>query len=1079
MIQDDQPCSDFEQQKPGTTRRREMPSYAFRPVSPINYEPYEPPASEIISLSRRPTTSHAFSSLPPSSFSSSALHKNEVHDDDSDASLSDTTRAAKRRKIENIARRYLATGKTPVILSAGLKGPLEKGWANPWKNARKDGRENEGRKKKKGDGYGTVRTVAETHSGLRRRRVDMLEQQQAEKDKEKVGRWLEGQDDGGRGIASASRAGEVNVNGGGKARARPLIEEKLAFPTTKPSAVAENEWLKSNTRILKQKVQDEGRGDSPTPGERFSRRMRHGGIEAPMRKMARVVEGEKGPENLGRSSPSASSMPSGPSAVVTPGKDMKGKLMGSNLPNHGVPTPKLTLPERIEELCSEEAEHDRLREMARSKSRRDNGEDEQPRTAENRNPSSSIPALQPVPELLQDVRRNTAAAAATSLTTTDEAAPARKATTPPALSPPLSHSHPVSVQPTSHKSPVTTERQQNDASNKTSEAVFNMALENSRRSLHFVPPSTHLPEFEYRPVAPKMPSFDIPVARMSSSGSGQGVPEVVNLGPGRTEISSSAKVRTPHSRASVGESGSPDQETGHSNDVGSSVARDGIQEAGEAVTMGAVARNQDQARQDGGQAMPNDISIEAPQQFDDQLQFSTSQGRREPLKAITEAEVNSHASKTAESSSTNPPIQPPTTQYTHDLSSRLPTFNNKNNSTAVSMPSAQQPEHVPNQDSTNVLETDSLQQHKHAATSDSFLAFDTQALIANAQRSLDQSLDSPEKYTSSPARRVQNEDYPQKPTSSPSGTHKSAQGNASSPPTTRKTNIPTTTPRSAFQPLSTQALLDAATPFAFSTIKRLPPASKVNTTTSGKAKPNKRTSFAAVSPLDAKALHTSPGGTRGTDRDREKKFGYSKLSGLDMDTSPESSFEAASKSRGLKKALNGKSILAPPLAPPPAPSQPQPPPASSSSFSQNPQNQATNTAPAATSHPSSTPLPLLGSTAQTFTSTNQQDGQIVCRPPLVIHGSGMPDLDPLEPAMGISQEDGDLDAMVEDVGGFLESWDVESEVRKSRSEIEGLRNGGSGVGGAGGGAGGGGNEGRGNEGGNGFKGRGTGIMSGS
>lgn len=40
-------------------------------------------------------------------------------------------RAAKRRRIEAIASRYLR-GRSPVIVTAGLRGPFNNGWKNPW-----------------------------------------------------------------------------------------------------------------------------------------------------------------------------------------------------------------------------------------------------------------------------------------------------------------------------------------------------------------------------------------------------------------------------------------------------------------------------------------------------------------------------------------------------------------------------------------------------------------------------------------------------------------------------------------------------------------------------------------------------------------------------------------------------------------------------------------------------------------------------------------------------------------------------------------------------------------------------------
>jgi hypothetical protein len=44
--------------------------------------------------------------------------------------------AAKRQRIEKIASQYLR-GKAPVILSAGLRGPFDDGWKNPWAKLKK------------------------------------------------------------------------------------------------------------------------------------------------------------------------------------------------------------------------------------------------------------------------------------------------------------------------------------------------------------------------------------------------------------------------------------------------------------------------------------------------------------------------------------------------------------------------------------------------------------------------------------------------------------------------------------------------------------------------------------------------------------------------------------------------------------------------------------------------------------------------------------------------------------------------------------------------------------------------------
>lgn len=49
-------------------------------------------------------------------------------DDDHDAER----RARKRRRIETIANHYIRLGRAPLIVSAGLRGPFDNGWKNPW-----------------------------------------------------------------------------------------------------------------------------------------------------------------------------------------------------------------------------------------------------------------------------------------------------------------------------------------------------------------------------------------------------------------------------------------------------------------------------------------------------------------------------------------------------------------------------------------------------------------------------------------------------------------------------------------------------------------------------------------------------------------------------------------------------------------------------------------------------------------------------------------------------------------------------------------------------------------------------------
>ncbi|PGH17109.1 hypothetical protein AJ80_04984 [Polytolypa hystricis UAMH7299] len=78
---------------------------------------------------RRPTSPISFEALSP--IPAEPL----VEPSDSEDELDDTARAAKRRRIEQLGRAYLE-GKPLFILTAGLKGPFEDGWVNPWSRSR-------------------------------------------------------------------------------------------------------------------------------------------------------------------------------------------------------------------------------------------------------------------------------------------------------------------------------------------------------------------------------------------------------------------------------------------------------------------------------------------------------------------------------------------------------------------------------------------------------------------------------------------------------------------------------------------------------------------------------------------------------------------------------------------------------------------------------------------------------------------------------------------------------------------------------------------------------------------------------
>lgn len=59
------------------------------------------------------------------------IEPDDAVDDAPSRDFTPQERAAKRRRVEAVATHYLR-GKPPVILTAGLKGPFNNGWTNPW-----------------------------------------------------------------------------------------------------------------------------------------------------------------------------------------------------------------------------------------------------------------------------------------------------------------------------------------------------------------------------------------------------------------------------------------------------------------------------------------------------------------------------------------------------------------------------------------------------------------------------------------------------------------------------------------------------------------------------------------------------------------------------------------------------------------------------------------------------------------------------------------------------------------------------------------------------------------------------------
>jgi hypothetical protein len=73
--------------------------------------------------------------------------------------------AAKRQRIEKIASQYLK-GRVPVILSAGLRGPFDNGWKNPWAKPKKAKRKSSDKE----DSGSSHKTVVGVRAGARKTR---------------------------------------------------------------------------------------------------------------------------------------------------------------------------------------------------------------------------------------------------------------------------------------------------------------------------------------------------------------------------------------------------------------------------------------------------------------------------------------------------------------------------------------------------------------------------------------------------------------------------------------------------------------------------------------------------------------------------------------------------------------------------------------------------------------------------------------------------------------------------------------------------------------------------------------------
>ncbi|PGH09765.1 hypothetical protein GX51_00446 [Blastomyces parvus] len=222
---------------------------------------------------------------------------------DSDDGLDDAARAAKRRRIEKLGQDYLE-GRPLFILSAGLKGPLDNGWVNPWRrNKGKDRKPQRGASLWKQDrendfrnGTSSSRVVSpEVTSKPRRRRMKPSPQVRRqgsgfesspdpgsvqEYPSDQLQRKSGGSRAGGqietdifsarqspsKSIFSKSRAVSARVN---SRTAEPAHRSVSASTSHRFSVDSNSSWLKTDEKRLHPQAYERPAGSSPTPGYRM------------------------------------------------------------------------------------------------------------------------------------------------------------------------------------------------------------------------------------------------------------------------------------------------------------------------------------------------------------------------------------------------------------------------------------------------------------------------------------------------------------------------------------------------------------------------------------------------------------------------------------------------------------------------------------------------------------------------------------------------------------------------------------------------------------------------------------------
>ncbi|OJD28292.1 hypothetical protein ACJ73_00314 [Blastomyces percursus] len=221
---------------------------------------------------------------------------------DSDDGLDDAAQAAKRRKIEKLGQDYLE-GRPLFILSAGLRGPLDNGWVNPWKrNKGKDKKTQRGASLWKQDRQHDFRNgisnsgmvSSEAASKPLKRRVkpshqvlrqgsgfessldpEPVQEQLSDQLQKKSGSRRRGQletdifsarETSSNSIFSKPRAVSARVN---STTAEQAFRSVSASTSYRFSVDSNNSWLKTDEKRLHPQAYERPTGSSPTPGYRL------------------------------------------------------------------------------------------------------------------------------------------------------------------------------------------------------------------------------------------------------------------------------------------------------------------------------------------------------------------------------------------------------------------------------------------------------------------------------------------------------------------------------------------------------------------------------------------------------------------------------------------------------------------------------------------------------------------------------------------------------------------------------------------------------------------------------------------